>query len=377
MIPLYHQSGRGKPKVWKVHDPYFRKLGPMTQNEMSEFLDAGALIRLPSGKVRLWWGPFAPASSGNEQVFSIGWMDFFGPDLCLKRSPKPVLETEASQLRSLLQPFLAGSPFLGSQFLQPSFENFQQSFQEIQGKIYRGEIEKAVPLVFAEAPVVPRREQLAQMLFHALEAHPGLYVFGFWGEGSGILGATPEVLFHLQDKTLQTMALAGTRPSLEGESILRDPKELKEHQLVIDDLKTKLDPLGWVQVGKTQAMSYGSLTHLRTEIQVEVSAASISDLVKRLHPTAALGVYPRAYGYQWMRALPYQDQRGVFGAPVLFSISHTETLALVAIRCLQWSESGSQIGTGCGIIEGSDLQREWAELSLKRAATMKALGLLL
>lgn len=347
----------------------------MTQAEIIEILNSGALIRLPNGKVRIWKGPFESVPSGKDSVFSIAWMDFFGSETrFLKASAGPV-EIEVSTLRGQLQKIMAENPLSASNFFQPSFEKFQESFQEIQGKIHRGEIEKAVPVVFAESPMVPSNGQIAHMLDHALEAHPELYVFALIDQGAGILGATPEVLFHLNDKSLKTMALAGTHPRAEKEDLLKDPKELREHRLVVDDLKQRLEKSGLLKIGETHVAEFGPLCHLRTIIEAEVASDSVEDMMKRLHPTAALGVYPRNYGVQWMKGLPYQDQRGLFGAPLVFSLSEKESLALVAIRCLQWSDSGSQIGTGCGIVEASDLQKEWKELALKRESVMKVLGL--
>jgi isochorismate synthase EntC len=347
----------------------------MTQSEINSILRSGAIIRLPFGKVRLWKGPFKPLADEKSQVFSLAWMEFFGSQPRFWASSDPVIETEVSVLRGILKEVMNEEVFSASNFMQPSFEKFQESFQEIQGRIHRGEVEKAVPVVFAQSPIIPQVAQRARMIFNALEAHPELFVFGCWDGSSGILGATPEVLFHLKDQTLKTMALAGTKPRAEQESLLRDTKELREHQLVIQDLKQRLEKLGWVKVGDTHIAEFGTLSHLRTYLEAEVSITSISDLIKRFHPTAALGVFPRNYGIQWMEKLPYQDQRGLQGGPIVFSLSHSESLALVAIRCLQWSENGSQIGVGCGIVEQSDLQKEWKELALKREAIVKVLGL--
>ncbi len=347
----------------------------MTQTEIFSFLSSGAMIRLPSGKVRLWKGPFAVAETGKNPVFSLAWMDFYGSQLRALQSAQPVIETEVATLRSLLQAHISEAPMAASSFLPPSFDKFQESFQVIQGKIHRGEIEKAVPVVFAQSPLIPTISQRARMIHQALEAHPELYVFGYWDGSNGVLGATPEVLFQLQEKKLKTMALAGTHPRSEEAALLRDPKEQKEHQLVVKDIKERLEKLGWVKIHETQIAEFGLLSHLRTLIEVEVSDVTIPDLIKRLHPTAALGVFPRNYGITWMQNLPYQDQRGLFGAPLVFSLSRSESIALVAIRCLQWSENGSQIGTGCGLVESSNLQKEWQELALKRESVMKVLGL--
>lgn len=354
----------------------------MTHSDIESFLKTGALIRLPSGKVRLWKMPFSPEEFGNNKVFSIAYRDFFESEIISLKSSEIVLETEVSELRSLLQQYLsncdATETFTESDFQEPSKEKFVESFQAIQGKIHRGEIEKAVPVVFAGSSKHPSPQILAQMLVHVLQAHAELYVYGMWNGSSGILGATPETLFHVRGNHLRSVALAGTLPEAEKDQrkdLLQDSKEMKEHQLVIDDLKEILEKIGWVKISETHILQLPTLAHIRTFLDVEGPMPSLADLVKRLHPTAALGVAPRNYGLQWMRELPYQKQRGLFGAPIVFSLSHSEYIGLVAIRCLQWGPHGSQLGSGCGIVEKSELEREWRELKAKRSSVFKLLGL--
>jgi isochorismate synthase EntC len=47
----------------------------------------------------------------------------------------------------------------------------------------------------------------------------------------------------------------------------------------------------------------------------------------------------------------------------------------VAIRGLQWNREAARCGAGCGIVPGSKLERELAELHLKITATRGNLGL--
>lgn len=362
----------------------------MTQTEIYEFLQSGSIIRLPSGKVRLWRGRFKPVDLKKSPVFSVAYMNFFDSELLALEAEVSVLETEVSELRRQLSSYLEANPsttgFSKESFSEPSQTGFQEAFQIIQGKIHRGEVEKAVPIAFAETAQTPSSSDLAKMLFQALEAHSDLYVFGYWSEGQGILGATPEILFHQKNQTIRTMALAGThlkplpapneaQNKILKEALLKDPKELKEHRLVIEDIQKRLEKLGWVKVAQTEVIEFPTLYHLKTEIEAEVQTASPTELVKLLHPTAALGVAPRNYGIQWMRSLCYQEERGLFGAPIVFSISRTENLALVAIRSLIWDKNGSRVGSGCGLVEASQLQREWLELIVKRESVFKTLGL--
>lgn len=354
----------------------------MTQLDIKEFLKSGAFVRLNSGKLRVWSGPSRSQIFDDNKVFSVAYRSFFESDLNAVEFTQTVLETETSEFRAQLQSYLEQNPitqnYSSDDFVSPELSDFQQSFQIIQGKIQRGEIEKAVPITFAKSKQIPSIEKRAQMIFHALEAHSELYVYGFWNEKIGIIGASPEILFQLDDQNLKTVALAGTLPDSEKahrKPLLQDQKELKEHQFVIQDIKNIFEKKGFLKILDTKVLQLPGLAHLKTEINIEGSQFQISELVKSLHPTAALGVFPRNYGVQWLKDLPSQAGRELFGAPLVFSISHQQVLALVAIRCLQWNENGSQVGAGCGIVKSSQLDQEWNEVNVKRQSVMKVLGL--
>ena len=49
--------------------------------------------------------------------------------------------------------------------------------------------------------------------------------------------------------------------------------------------------------------------------------------------------------------------------------------AVVAIRGVSWSGNEVSLATGCGIVAGSELEREWRELALKRHWVRQSLGL--
>jgi menaquinone-specific isochorismate synthase len=85
------------------------------------------------------------------------------------------------------------------------------------------------------------------MLMQVLETPKQRYVYGIWNQEEGILGATPETLFHTSGKMVQTMALAGTAMKTSENrplDLLKDAKEMKEHRLVVEDIQKQLTPLG-------------------------------------------------------------------------------------------------------------------------------------
>jgi menaquinone-specific isochorismate synthase len=204
------------------------------------------------------------------------------------------------------------------------------------------------------------------------------------------LGATPEVLFSVagvEDSTIvQTVALAGTRAAEPGaaHALLADSKERYEHQLVIDDLLETLAPLGRVEIGQTRVVELPTLIHLKTPINVRVPRStstpiSTEGLARRLHPTPALGVSPRRLGFSEILRWDGGESRGGFGAPFAVDATLADGTRIcecvVAIRNIQWHDGTIRLGSGCGIVPASDIEREWRELKLKRESVKKMLGL--
>ena len=342
--------------------------------QLGRFLDSGAFYRLSPDRIRLYWDPWKAAGEN----FHLAFQEFFGSELKGYLAAE-VQEFTRGDLIRFLEPALGGTQnWKRGQFEEPAKIHFEQAFQVIQGKIQRGEIEKAVPIVFAKSTARPNAFDLAGSLLNLLGLPLELSVFGFWDSGRGVMGATPEILFHRKALMLQTVALAGTCPREELETripLLLDPKEMREHELVVNDIVARLKPLGWLKKYDTEVLELPTMQHLRTRFEVSGITKRDSELVKLLHPTPALGVAPRAYGHQWMRELPEQKDRGLFGAPLLFCLGTDETLAMVAIRSILWDEAGSRVGSGCGVVGSSEFDREWNELAVKRESVYKMLGL--
>lgn len=343
--------------------------------QLSRFLKSGAFLRISPDRFRLYWGPWKPAAEG----FHLAFQEFFGSELKSFQAAE-VQEFTRGDLSRFLDAGLSAGPthWTREDFEEPPLSLFEQSFQVIQGKIQRGEIEKAVPIVFSKSPRSPSAKDICGALLKMTALPPDLHLFGFWDNGRGILGATPEMLFHRKAMLLQTVALAGSCPREDEATrvpLLRDPKEMREHELVVNDLAARLKPLGWLKKHETDVLELPTLLHLRTRFEVTGCAKRDTELVKLLHPTPALGVAPRAYGHQWLRELPEQKDRGLFGAPLLFSLATDETLALVAIRSVMWDEAGSRIGSGCGLVASSEIEREWKELAAKRNTVYRMMGL--
>lgn len=353
----------------------------ITLSGITNFLEAGALLRHGDQWV-LIEGPFHPSSDANRDEITVFFPDFYdlGSSPALVGAKTYKLSTE--ELRKNCEAFLVQkpteAPVRKASWEEPQKEHFASALKITQDRIAKGEIQKSVPAVFARSPQTVTAHERAQMLLNLLEAPPTLYVYGLWQNGEGVLGATPEVLFDYSKGYLKTMALAGTCPKSEAnsrESLLQDEKEMQEHLYVLEDLISVLHPWGEVKTEGPKIVELPTLYHLKTDIEIRCKTKpEFFSLIKQLHPTPALGVAPRLAGYKWMSEFPGQEGRRGFGGPFAF-IGKEEALCLVAIRNLQWNRNTSMIGSGCGVVAASELEREWRELYQKRLSVRKILGL--
>ncbi|KAF3363158.1 Salicylate biosynthesis isochorismate synthase [Chlamydiales bacterium STE3] len=255
---------------------------------------------------------------------------------------------------------------------------FDESFEKLKTSFAQKKLNKAVPYLFQRASQGPTKDLIARMLSKALEytLNSHLYIYGFWNEKEGILGATPEKLFAKDGLALSTMACAGTLADGQQYGSEAEAKKLlKEHNLVIEGMKDDLGPLGHsLLVGETTWRSFHQLNHLMTPIEIVLHKnIPFLDIVRALHPTPAIGTYPKKEGSLWLKEFDALIPRHRFGAPCACAFQN-RILCLVAIRNVQWTKEEMQIGAGSGIIEESILEKEKNEIAAKIAAVKGMLG---
>jgi len=352
----------------------------MKPSNFTNFLEQGALLRTGIDNWFLMEGPFQTKATLEPKDIALFQPEFFAESPAKYWIPKAFYRLTDKELEFLCNqgPGPVATPW---SWQEAELKSFSSSFKEITERIQAGALKKAVPIVFEKSSVTPSPEARLSMIRALLKAPANLFTFGFWQEGEGVIGATPEILLKQSGRKISTMALAGTCPKSEIAqriSLLEDPKERLEHDLVVQDILQSLGAYGNLKTLGPQILELPTLFHLKTDIECELSIGkdfSVFEACQRLHPTPALGVSPRSYGYKWMQTLPEQKGRAGFGAPWGMKWSEDEALCLVAIRNLQWNKEGSRIGSGCGVVAQSDLQQEWRELFHKRQSVKKVLGL--
>ncbi len=342
----------------------------MTQEQFKELLTDGALLKNSAEFWSVFWNSPRPASAPPQtpQVILNDFDLAQAPELCFFAHSGVV---STSELQALCLDFLGGEIPELLVLKSPPLDLFRMQFERIKTEIENDTIKKAVPVVFASRSQTLTPHELAHCIFNLSQKKSAGYSYGAWNIQGGILGLTPEVLFVLEGTTLKTMALAGTlvkEPGARAEDLLSDPKEVEEHEYVVADLKQRLESFGVVKTGALEIMELPTLFHLRTPIEVALSGpVSAQDVLARLHPTPALGGYPRSSALRLLKSIETQP-RGLFASPVTFQ-SREKTLCLVGIRSLTWDQNSLYAGSGCGIVGRSDFQKEWKELQKKRQAT--------
>jgi len=267
---------------------------------------------------------------------------------------------------------------------QPVDESaFVEQFNWSQKQFAEGALKKTVPIIAQQGRIDFRNAHLIKTLISILsEKHYGT-TYGFWDNGEGYLGHTPELIldWSMSDQILRTMALAGTKDARKESTseILHDSKILDEHQIVIDDLKSvlaKVDPTKKIEIDPIKVLELKYLCHLQTEIRIpNLTADDVLNYIHAIHPTAALGLYPRvSEGYSVFKNFPLQNARRNFAAPFAF-IHKDHVKAVAAIRLFYFNSSEVKIISGCGVTAGSVLADELHELENKRNSVKRMMGM--
>lgn len=331
-----------------------------------------AFLDLPDGRCLIGEGPFQTSASAPDSGVA-----FYRNDFGLTSVEPWWVPTSCVILRrEEISDYFSNSPGpTHCEWVAPEASAFAAVFQEISAAIRAGSFEKTVPVVVERGTVDSSPgDSLFAAAAGCVEPRLG---YGFADGICGFAGTSPERLLSVSGKNLRTMALAGTARSEERDVLEVDEKEIREHEYVAQTLVSKLGDIGRVIRGPRGIMELGSIVHFHTPIDVELFAAESPDaLVRRLHPTPALGPLPRTPEtleqlIGWRRRLGTPDE---FGAP-FGAILDGEFHAIVAIRGIWWNDRELTLPAGCGVIEASRLVNEWRELRLKREAVKSRFGL--
>jgi isochorismate synthase len=214
--------------------------------------------------------------------------------------------------------------------------------------------------------------------------YPDTFIFAVARGGRTFLGASPERLVSLRNGVVSASGLAGSAargatPAEDdrlGAELLASAKDRAEHDFVVQMILEELTAICDDVYASTEPslMKMRNVQHLFTPIHGRIhNGRTIFDLVERLHPTPAVGGRPRDIALDWIRRHEHLD-RGWYAGPVGWVDARGDGEFAVALRSALADHDSALLYAGCGIVAGSDPEREYNESRLKLRPMLSALG---
>ncbi len=222
-------------------------------------------------------------------------------------------------------------------------------------------------------------------LYRALRrTNPSPYMFFFEFGEFQVIGASPEILVNLTDKTVTIRPIAGTRPrgenpehdnELESE-LLADPKECAEHLMLID---LGRNDVGRVSKPKTVRPTeqfiverYSHVMHIVSNVvgEIQDEKNAIDALLSGL-PAGTLSGAPKVRAMQVIDELE-PEKRGIYGGGVGYFSANGDMEICIALRTAILSNETLYVQAGAGIVHDSDPESEFQECVHKSKALFAA-----
>ena len=215
-------------------------------------------------------------------------------------------------------------------------------------------------------------------------AYPSCFTYLVTGaDGTAFAGASPELLIrrigaHAHAQPMAgSVARGGTEAEDErlAEQLRASAKDAAEHDLVSRFVVEALRPFSrTVAARPPEVVRFTNIQHLATSVDAELKTppADALDLAAALHPTPAVGGWPRDAADRIIDELEAME-RGWYAGAVGWTDGNGDGEFAVALRCgLLW-EDGARLYAGVGVMPDSDPARELEETDLKFKALLSAL----
>ena len=353
-------------------------------------------------KIRLWWREHCAHFTIHDEVkkFGTGPLLFLSgtfdaDEISVAIIPKVIVgqrngrtwvtwigEANAPELTPAAQPEAPLNLSWGGGAISPS--QWEINVGKALAKIYSGEISK----------VVLARDLVAQsdlpfdarhIMNKLAENYSSTWIFSV----ANLVGATPELLVRLNKGLVTSRILAGTiqrtgddqRDLALAASLARSSKDLEEHEYAVDSVAQTLAPFcSSTNVPETPfVLHLSNVMHLATDVTGvltdSLAPADLFTVVRELHPSAAVCGTPRPAAQRVIKEVEAMS-RGRYAGPVGWIDSKGEGEIGIALRCAQINSTNPReirLFAGCGIVQGSDPAKEYAESQAKLLPIREAL----
>ena len=295
------------------------------------------------------------------------WITWIG------HQPQPALQEEKEML--------ADAEFnWGDGSLSPA--EWQLRVAKAIDEIEKTELEKVVLardlIVNSHRPIDVRK-----ILRNLGSEYPSTWIFAV----DGLVGATPELLLRLSRGMVTSRVLAGTISKTGDDekdlalaaSLARSSKDLEEHEYAVRSVADALDPFctSTNVPDSPFVLHLANVMHLATDVTGALIESKKSvdafTILEKLHPSAAVCGTPTNIAAQVIKRIEGMS-RGRYAGPVGWLDARGDGELGIALRCGQIKENEIQIYAGCGIVAGSNPEKELTESNAKFAPMRSALN---
>ena len=213
--------------------------------------------------------------------------------------------------------------------------------------------------------------------------YPSTWIFAV----DGLVGATPELLLRLSRGMVTSRVLAGTISKTGNDekdlalaaSLARSSKDLEEHEYAVRSVADALDPFCTsTNVPESPfVLHLANVMHLATDVTGALIESKKSvdafTILEKLHPSAAVCGTPTDLAAKVIKNIEGMS-RGRYAGPVGWLDARGDGELGIALRCGQIKDNEIQIYAGCGIVAGSNPEKELTESNAKFAPMRSALN---
>jgi anthranilate synthase component 1 len=200
-----------------------------------------------------------------------------------------------------------------------------------------------------------------------------------------IVGSSPEMLVRVEDGTVTTHPIAGTRPrgrdatddaALEAE-LRADEKERAEHTMLLDlgrnDIGRVSEP-GSVEVGQCMDVErYSHVMHLVSHVSGRLhDGLTCFDALRACFPAGTVSGAPKIRAMEIIAELE-PDKRGPYAGAVGYFDLRGNLDTAITIRTIVMKDGVAHVQVGAGIVYDSVPEREYDETLSKARALLRAI----
>ncbi len=265
-----------------------------------------------------------------------------------------------------------------------SRNEYVQKVEAIKQYIYAGDILQTVlSQRFAAETLVDPFEVYRTL--RTLNPSPYMYYLDF--SDYQIAGASPEMLTRVENKTVTTRPIAGTRPRGETpeedfnyeQELVSDAKERAEHVMLVDlgrnDLG-RVSEFGSIELPVfMQCERYSHVMHLESEVRGRLAGNKDAfDAFAACFPAGTVSGAPKVRAMEIIYELE-PTKRGPYAGAIGYFSFNGNMDTCITIRTVVFQSGKAYVQAGAGIVADSQPDAEYEETINKARVLLKALKL--